>query len=153
MIFMKQKIMLDNNAFDSLIKEINLLLKTLDKYEYYLIDITYDELIAIPDTKKEKRLNLLEMMNKLNINFAYTTPAVYGKAKYGRSKYDGDTKAFESILKCTRSNINDALIGSSAIAENCILVTNDTEFQAKMRNNAYDVLSTDEFIEYIRKYE
>ena len=36
---MKQQIMLDNNAFDSLIKEINLLLKTLDKYEYYLIDI------------------------------------------------------------------------------------------------------------------
>ena len=143
-----KKIMLDCNAFDDLVFYIDLLISKLDSYEYYIINVVEGELNKISDIAKRDRL--LEMMNLLNIKFSYTSPAIYGTVKYGMAKYGGDKTAYERILKKTKSNIKDALIGSSAVKENCIVITNDGEFQRKMKNNGYQVLSTKDFIEQLR---
>lgn len=143
-----KKIMLDCNAFDDLVLYIDLLISKLDSYEYYIINVVEGELNKISDIAKRDRL--LEMMNLLNVKIAYTTPAIYGMVKYGMAKYGGDKTVYEKILKKTKSNIKDALIGSSAVKENCIVITNDGEFQRKMKNNGYQVLSTKDFIEQLK---
>ena len=51
----------------------------------------------------------------------------------------------------TRKNINDALIANSAMRENCIVITNDTDFYRKMINNDYPVMTFEEFMENIIK--
>ena len=55
-----------------------------------------------------------------------------------------------SILKTTRSNINDALIASSAISHEYILVTDDNELRRKMKKNNYEVMTYSELLNDIK---
>lgn len=147
-----KKIMIDCNIFDKMIFDKELLIKSLDNYEYFIISTQYDELKRIPDSKKEWRDSLLSIIDILKISTVYTTPAIYGKVKYGLAKYGGDTDAFNKIIKKTRSNINDALIASSAIFHEYILVTDDDELYRKMKNNQYEVITYFELLEDIKKH-
>lgn len=145
-----KKIIIDCNIFDKMIFDKDLLLQSLGEYEYFIISIQYDELKKIPNSKKEWRESLLSLIDILKITTVYTTPAIYGKAKYGLAKYGGDTDAFNKILKTTRSNINDALIASSAISHGYILVTDDNELRRKMKNNNYEVMTYSELLNDIK---
>ena len=147
-----KKIMIDCNIFDKMIFDKELLIKSLDNYEYFIISTQYDELKKIPDSKKEWRDSLLSIIDILKISTVYTTPAIYGKVKYDLAKYGGDTDAFNKIIKKTRSNINDALIASSAIFHEYILVTDDDELYRKMKNNQYEVITYFELLEDIKKH-
>ena len=143
----KKKIMFDSNAFDKVILEdstIDLLISKLSICEYYLITTQYDELNRI--TNIEKKNKILGIIEKLNMTTTCTTPAIYGKVKYGRARYGGDDTVFVKVIFKTRKNINDALIASSAISENCIVITNDKNFYRKMKYNNYPVMTFEEFI-------
>ena len=93
---------------------------------------------------------LTSLIDILKITTVYTTPAIYGKIKYGLAKYGGDKDAFNKILKTTRSNINDALIASSAISHEYILATDDNELRRKMKNNNYEVMTYSELLNDIK---
>ena len=146
----KKKIMFDCNAFDKVIlvdSTIDLLISKLDICEYSLITTQRDELNKITDIERKRKL--LGIIERLNMETVYTTPAIYGKVKYGMTKYGGDKTVFENVIFKTKKNINDALIANSAVRENCIVITNDKDFYKKMKNNNYQVMTFEEFIKNI----
>ena len=149
----KKKIMFDCNIFDEVVLDddvLKLLINTLDRYEYYIIPIQVEELHNIPDDKKTKREKLIGLISKLQMKELYISPAIYGTFKYGQSKYGGERSVYDKVLFCTRSNIKDALIASSAIRESCVVITNDGSFYKKMANNNYSVMNFNEFIEDVK---
>ena len=104
----------------------------------------------IPDDKKTKREKLIGLISKLQMKEVYISPAIFGTFKYGQSKYGGERSVYDKVLFCTRSNIKDALIASSAIRESCIVITNDGSLYKKMANNNYLVMNFNEFIEDVK---
>lgn len=112
---MKKKIMFDCNAFDEIILDdrLELLVSTLDRYEYYIIPIQVKELHNIPDEKETKREKLIDLISKLHMKEVYISPAIYGTFKYGQAKYGGNRSVYDKILFQTKSNIKDALIATS----------------------------------------
>ena len=149
---MKKKIMFDCNAFDEIILDdrLELLVNTLDRYEYYIIPIQVKELHNIPDEKETKREKLIDLISKLHMKEVYISPAIYGTFKYGQAKYGGHRSVYDKVLFRTRSNTRDALIASSANREDCIVITNDGGFRKKMINNNYPVMNFNEFIEDVK---
>lgn len=149
---MKKKIMFDCNAFDEIILDdrLELLVNTLDRYEYYIIPIQVKELHNIPDEKETKREKLIDLISKLHMKEVYISPAIYGTFKYGQAKYGGYRSVYDKVLFRTRSNTRDALIASSANREDYIVITNDGGFRKKMINNNYPVMNFNEFIEDVK---
>ena len=149
---MKKKIMFDCNAFEEIILDdrLELLVNTLDRYEYYIIPIQVKELHNIPDEKETKREKLIDLISKLHMKEVYISPAIYGTFKYGQAKYGGYRSVYDKVLFRIRSNTIDALIASSTNREDCIVITNDGGFRKKMINNNYPVMNFNEFIEDVK---
>ena len=72
----------------------------------------------------------------------------------GHSRWDvsnfGDGQVYKEILNPSLNNIDDSIIADTAVTNNCILLTNDTELYGKMKNLNYRAMNFQEFEEAIK---
>lgn len=142
------KLMFDTNTFDKmLLSSIDKML-SCEEHDYYITSIQIEELGNIPDTKKEQRIQNLISLCMLRAHLLYT-PAVIGATRIGLSVLADENDAYESLLNENKSNINDAIIGSTAKRENCTVVTNDGRFARKLKANDIPAITFEEFVDLL----
>ena len=141
---MKKKIMFDTNAFDKVQENNSEIRKKTDKYDYYITAIQIQEILAIPENKKDIRdqnlFNIIELRPTL-----VPTPFTWDYFDFSQFSFSVEP-AYWKVLKDAKSNRNDALIAATAIQEGCILVTNDTELLRKMKMLDKSAITFDTFI-------
>ena len=137
--------MFDSNSFDKMNKDIHIIKKTKNEIEYYVTGIQVNELARIPDKKEKTRIN--NFMNLCEINAKLVaTPFTFDYIDFRQLSFN-ISNAYDELLNQNKSNKNDALIGATAIIEQCLLVTDDKRLQDKMKKLGYEAISYDEFIE------
>lgn len=128
--------MIDTCIFNFLI-DGNYTINDLPTGKYYITHIQRDELDATTD--KVRRNDLKNQLNVTNSTKVVTSVALCGLAPSGESSC-GDTKFFSIILteldnrKKKRNNYKDAVIGATAIKNNFLLITGDSDFAEVMEN-------------------
>jgi rRNA-processing protein FCF1 len=145
----KIKVMFDSNVFDLLHRNIDLLKKNENKYEVIITTIQIEELCRIPDCKLEERIKNFIMLVDIRARLVPSSIFVLSKSRlnYGRL---GIGEVYNKILKPSKRNINDAIIADTAVCENCCLVTEDIELYNKLKENGYETIMYNDFIELIR---
>ena len=139
--------MFDSNAFDKmLLSDIDKII-ACTKHEFFVTSIQLDEIRRIPDSKQEIRNKNLEKLSKINPDILCTI-AVLGMAKLGLCVL-GKGKIYDELLVENGSNVPDAMIGDAAKRENCTVVTNDKRFRNKLLQNEVNVVTYEEFLEYL----
>ena len=115
----------------------NYTINDLPTGKYYITHIQRDELDATTD--KVRRNDLKNQLHVINSTKVVTSVAHSGLARSGESSC-GDAK-FSSIIltelnkrKKKRNNYKDAVIGATAIENNFIVVTGDSDFAEVMKN-------------------
>lgn len=147
---MNKKIMFDTNAFDKLIKnDLWEKIISTEKYEYYITSIQIEELASIPDEKKEQRILNFLALCAMKVRLLYV-PAVFGYARFGFSVLTDINDIYSKLLNCTKSNVKDAMIGSTAKRENCCVVTDDKKFIKKLNENLVDTMKFDDFVNSLK---
>ena len=142
------RIMFDSNAFDKMISagiDLDRIAEST-KHEYFITSIQIEELASIPDEKKEQRILNLLAMCKINARLLLT-PTVVDHARIGFCVFANENDAYNDLLKCTKSNVNDAMIGSTAKRENCTVVTDDDDFSKRLAKLAIPRMTYEEFIQ------
>lgn len=141
------KIMLDSNAFDKM-QNLDDLEKIVacDKYEYFITSIQIEEIGNIPDEKKEARIRNLLTLCKIRAKLLFV-PAVLDHARVGLCSLVDKHDIYSDLLNPSRNNIHDAMIGSAAKRENCIVVTNDVDFIKKLHKHSIQTMRYEEFID------
>ncbi len=148
-----EKFMFDSNIYDKLPEIIEKINSSKNEYEFYITTIQIEELSKIPDSKQSIRERNLLMLAMLRPKLVPLNTAIYDKCRYDLVKYD-EGQAYEKILKKTGSNINDALIADTAIANSCTLVTDDNaDFCQRVKKKGYQALTYSEFFNMLTKTE
>ena len=93
--------------------------------------------------KHEQFLVLLRQLAQLNPRFLYDSVFVLGHSPLGGACF-GDGAVYNTILKETKGNINDAVIADTAVKNDCFLLTRDSILYKKMDNNNYKVLNIED---------
>ena len=142
------RIMFDTNAFDKMCSSNDDVEKIIasDQYEYFITSVQIEEIGNIPDIKKEHRIQDLLVLCQIRAQLLFT-PAVVGNARLGYCVAAGEDDVYSDLLKETRSNMNDAMIGSAAKIEQCTVVTDDDDFKKRLIKHGIPVLTYDEFIQ------
>ena len=128
--------MIDTCIFNFL-TDGNYTISDLPTGKYYITHIQRDELDATTD--KLRRNELKNQLHVINSTKVVTSVALSGLARSGESSC-GDTKFFSIILteldkrKKKQNNYKDAAIGTTAIENNFILVTGDSDFAEVMKD-------------------
>jgi rRNA-processing protein FCF1 len=138
------KILLDNNGIDFILENEELFIKATKKYNFYVCTNVVEELAKIPDTKKEKRIRLFITLCKFGATFINDSCHVLGVGRLGMSNL-GEGTVYYEILNENNSNVRDAIIADTAVTNNCILLTDDTRLNKKMKNLNYRVMKFKEF--------
>lgn len=121
------KFMFDTNIFDSVLDEKVDINKFPNNYEFFVTHIQKDEIEAIDKPEKQdKKKKLLGLFKELNQEKMSTESAVWGVSKWGESKWTSENNLIEELRKGNLKHTEDALIGETAIKNNLILVTNNT---------------------------
>lgn len=137
------KVMFDSNAFDKLLKVKSIDCFRSGKIHLFITNIQIKELASIPDTEKNKRIDLFMTVCTLCPTIVATTFS-YSNLTYSHLRYGAGE--IESIIrKESGNNEKDALIADAAVREGCILVTNDKEIIRKMCKIGKDVMSFEDF--------
>ena len=71
-----------------------------------------------------------------------------GRARLGYVRL-GSGEVYRKIVKSNGSNTDDAVIADTAVSEGCTLITEDKDLYTRMKNNGYDVMYLDDFINTI----
>ena len=143
---MKDKILIDNNTVDFILENEQLFIKANKKYKFFVCTSVVEELAKIPDTKKDRRIRLFISFSKFGATFINDSCFALGYSRFGVSNL-GECKVYKEILNESKNNIRDAIIADTAVTNDCILLTNDTDFYNKMKNLNYRVMNFKEFME------
>lgn len=118
---------------------------------YYITHIQSNELINIPDEKKEIRQNLILILTKLSPELIPTESFILGKSKLGFAKLS-DENYYEKLLNESKNNVNDAIIGDTALKNNLIQVSNNKRLRNKILSFNGRVMTITEFGEYLNGF-
>ena len=140
--------MFDTNAFDKMYTTDDDLDRIVasNKYEYYITSIQIEEIGNIPDSRKEQRKQNLMTLCKIGAQLLFV-PAVVGHARLDCCVVADENDVYSDLLKVTHSNVNDAMIGSTAKRENCIVVTDDKDFSKRLKKHSVPTMTYNEFIQ------
>ncbi len=145
--------MFDSNAFinliDSQIDQNDFYDKCNKKYEFYVSAVQVEELAQIGDEKKDKRIANMLCLCQMRAKLVHPI-AVLGHSRFGYCVFaDENDKTYENLLNENCSNVNDAMIGEVAKREGCILITDDTRFIKKLKNEGIPTMTFREFKESV----
>lgn len=141
------RIMFDTNAFDKMqssSEDIERIVAN-DENEYFITSIQIEEINNIPDARKEQRAKNLLVLCKIGAQLVYV-PAVLGHARLGWCVISSEDDIYNDLLKPTRSNVNDAMIGSAAKREQCTIVTDDIDFAKRLQKHNISTMTYETFI-------
>jgi len=143
-----KKIMFDSNVFDKLPEFIGRVQNSAgSQYEYYITSIQVEELCEIPDDKQDIRKTNILMLVELRAKLVPISVFILnGRARLGYARL-GNGEVYRKILNDKKTNIDDAVIADTAVYEGCTLVTQDKDLYKKMKNNNYDVMYLEEFLD------
>ncbi len=143
---MAQRYMLDTNVFNDLVKGQLILAEVLPPGGIWVVThIQRDELARTPEPGL--RATLLGCLQEVVREQIATASAVWGESKWDQARFTAAPGRLERILaaldakKKRSSNLRDALIAETALAEDCILVSGDAvlrEVFAELGGNALD---------------
>ena len=138
----KTRIMFDSNIFDKLGDNIHLLAKR-DDIDFCVTSLQIEEILSIPDKKRDVRLStgmaLCELRPKI-----VPTPFTFDYINFRHFTFASEPNYWK-LLKESRSNRNDALIAATAIRENCFLITDDTNLLKRMKKISAMAMTYSEF--------
>jgi len=143
-----KKIMFDSNVFDKLPEFIDRVKNSAgSQYEYYITSIQVEELCEIPDDKQNIRKTNILMLVELRAKLVPISVFILnGRTRLGYARL-GNWEVYRKILNDKKTNIDDAVIADTAVYEGCTLVTQDKDLYKKMKNNNYDVMYLEEFLD------
>ncbi|MDU0328952.1 type II toxin-antitoxin system VapC family toxin [Paenibacillus barengoltzii] len=143
-----KKIMFDSNVFDKLPEFIDRVKNSAgSQYEYYITSIQVEELCEIPDDKQNIRKTNILMLVELRAKLVPISVFILnGRTRLGYARL-GNGEVYRKILNDKKTNIDDAVIADTAVYEGCTLVTQDKDLYKKMKNNNYDVMYLEEFLD------
>ena len=152
---MKKRIMFDNCAVNTIAENIEFYERLKEKYEFCVCTEVVNELARMPDQSKdpnvngkEKRVQVFLNFTRLEMKFLFNSVFVLGHSRldgFSRLTSDESAKVFNDLRNENRSNISDAIIGSTSVAEGCILLTTDRKFCNKMKFFGYPAQYFEEF--------
>lgn len=141
-----EKYIFDTNIFDDMVDwklELSDIVNC-KKVEIYVTHIQIDEINKCSDVDRRARLNIF--MVKIRPILISTSSAAYDISRYDESKF-GDGIIFNKIKKGNINQVEDALIGETAIKEEIVLVTNDKRLKNIVIKLGGDAIFLDDFIE------
>lgn len=140
---MKNKILFDNNAIDTILDNFNLFKKLSKFYSYFASPTILEELATIPDDKKEKRIKNIISMFQLNFKLINDSVFIIGHSRLNCACL-GNGYIYNKILNKSKNNIKDAIIADTATINKCILYTNDLRLYNKMKKLNLNVINLEE---------
>lgn len=106
------------------------------------------ELMDIPEIKRAKMLSIFSMIKEENIKKIPTTTFILNHTPIGSGGL-GNGKVYEKLLNEGKTNVNDALIGETAVTKGYTLVTNDKQLYNKLLKYDIRVMTFEEFLSQI----
>ena len=145
-----EKYMFDTNIFNDTVDgklEISDIVNC-KKVEIYVTHIQIDEINKCSDEDKRARLSMF--MVKIKPILIPTSSCVFDVSRFDESKF-GDGIIFNKIKKGNINQVEDALIGETAIKEGIVLVTNDKRLKNIVIKLGGNAISLDDFIERLKE--
>ena len=148
-----QRVMFDCNSFSKLLQLPDwqeVIANARTKYELCVASIQVEELAQIPDSKMETRIQHILCLCEMKATIVPTAVVMdYGRLGFCAFADENDT-TYEDLLNESKNNIHDAMIGDAAKREGCLLITNDSRFEKKLRRNGIGTMSFEAFAETIK---
>lgn len=145
-----EKYIFDTNIFDDMVDgklELSDIVNC-KKVEIYVTHIQIDEINKCSDVDRRARLNIF--MVKIRPILISTSSCAFDVSRFDESKF-GDGIIFNKIKKGNINQVEDALIGETAIKEEIVLVTNDKRLKNIVIKLGGDAIFLDDFIERLKK--
>lgn len=139
----KKKILFDNNAIDTVLKNSDLYKSLIHKYEFYVCTTVIEELANISDNEKEKRIKLFISFAKMEMKFISDSVFILDHSRLDCACL-GNGVVYNQVLNKNKSNIKDAIIADTAVTRDCILLTEDKKLYKKMKSLNYKVITLEE---------
>ena len=146
-------IMFDSNAFDKILDgtiKIEDLEKSKEIFDYYITHIQTDELSNVPDSKKEKRNRFTLFLLHLAPRIIPTSCTILGHSRLNYCCL-GKAEYYNQLLNESKNNINDSIIGETAIKNNLVIVTEDEKFKKKIIDIGGEAKTVSEFLNLIKE--
>lgn len=137
--------MFDTNAFDKAIENLDEIKSIKNNNNFYMTYVQEQELMDIPETKRAKMLSIFSMIKETNIQKIPTNVFLLNHTPIGSGRL-GNGKVYEELLNEGKTNVNDALIGETAVTEGYVLVTNDKQLYNKLLKYDIKVMTFEEFL-------
>ena len=143
------KILLDNNAIDKVQHNLDFIKENRHKLDIYVPRSVMGE--ACENKSYNPTWNVISL---LKADVKYLPDAIF---VFGYSRLDGEAcfgseevgEVYKNILNQNKSNIVDAVIATTAVANDCIFLTEDKKLYNKMKNFGYKVMNFAELQETI----
>jgi hypothetical protein len=139
-----RRVFLDSNALDPLMVLFGAFeaLRTAvssGEIEILFTHVTVDEMAAIPELERRQRLLIFLIALGRMID---TSSACLDVSRLDFCRLSDDGDVFEALRSNKISHSRDALIAHTALAEHCVLVTNEKRLTARSRDQGIEVLTT-----------
>ena len=144
------KILLDNNAIDQIVNNIDFI-KTHKEISFYICREIAEEVSQKSDSYNPTQ-NIISLL-KVGVSYLPNSVFILGHSLLdGESQFCDENTAlvYKNILKETKSNISDAIIAATAVKNNCTLLTYDGGLYKKMKNCGYSVITFEELRDLIK---
>jgi hypothetical protein len=143
-----RRVVVDSNAMDPLMDLLGAyeaVRAAVDKgdLEVLFTHVTVEELAAIPDY--ERRCRLLIFLIDLG-RLVSTGTFILGTSRLNFGRLNDDSESVRALIGHGQTHLRDALIGATALADGCALVTYDSRLTARARERGVEVLTTDELL-------
>lgn len=140
--------MFDTNAFDKAMENLDEIESIKNNNNFYMTYVQEQELMDIPETKRAKMLNIFNMIKETNIQKIPTTVFLLNHTPIGSGRL-GNGNVYDELLNEGKTNVNDALIGETAVTEGYDLVTNDKQLYNKLLKYDIRVMTFEDFLSQI----
>lgn len=143
-----RRVVVDSNAMDPLMDllgayEAVRAAVDQDDLEIMFTHVTVEELAAIPDY--ERRCRLLIFLIDLG-RLVPTGAFILGASRLDFGCLGDDEESVQVLIGQGQAHLRDALIGATALMDDCALVTYDSRLTARARDRGVEVLTTDELL-------
>lgn len=138
-------IMFDSNAFDNLKDNLEVILNSKKNNKYYMTYVQERELKDIPKEKEQKMNDIFMSIEALKVKKEASSVFIIGHTPIGSGRL-GNGKIYEELLNESKNNVNDAIIGETAISYGFDLVTNDGQLYNKVKKYGIKAMTFDEFL-------
>ncbi len=141
--------MFDTNIFNDILDQKIPIESLPGNFSYFVTHIQRDEIKNTSDPKRKQQL--MKVFEDIKQNKIPTSSAVWDVSRWGESKWS-DGKLYEKILndlneiKKKDNNIQDVLIGETAIKNGLILVTNDKALAEAVKKNSGEAITLNDFL-------